>query len=69
MPSARVEHAGESEVGIVYMRPFEEDYAKRSQTRDRVRLQELGWADKEKGVAHIPIERAMKILLERGGKL
>ena len=69
LPRSRVEHVGDSEVGMVYMKPFDEDYAKRSHTRDLARLKELGWADKEKGVAHIPIDRAIKIFLERGGKL
>lgn len=42
--------------------------------RDRVREQELqlkhlngyGWSDKQAGIVHIPIDRAMDILAERG---
>ncbi|HEX9047282.1 MAG TPA: hypothetical protein VF988_09670 [Verrucomicrobiae bacterium] len=30
------------------------------------RLNSYGWVDQTKGVAHIPIERAMALLLERG---
>lgn len=30
------------------------------------RLGSLGWIDREKGIAHVPIELGMKVLLERG---
>ncbi|HZD52866.1 MAG TPA: hypothetical protein VE175_07445 [Woeseiaceae bacterium] len=30
------------------------------------RLESSGWVDRERGVAHIPIERAMAMLAERG---
>lgn len=30
------------------------------------RLGSLGWIDREKGVAHVPIELGMKVLLARG---
>jgi hypothetical protein len=33
---------------------------------DRQRLQSYGWIDKEQGVVHLPIERAMQLLVERG---
>jgi hypothetical protein len=33
---------------------------------DRSRLESYGWADKEQRVVHIPIERAMQLLAERG---
>jgi hypothetical protein len=30
------------------------------------RLQGLGWIDRDKGIAHVPIEMGMQLLLERG---
>jgi hypothetical protein len=37
------------------------------QTREeeRARLESYGWVDQQGGVAHIPIERAMQLMLER----
>ena len=29
-------------------------------------LQRYGWVSEEEGIAHIPIERAMRLLVERG---
>jgi hypothetical protein len=34
--------------------------------REETLLQSYGWIDRKSGVAHIPIERAMELLLERG---
>jgi hypothetical protein len=36
--------------------------------REREVLTRYGWIDKEKGVARVPIDRAMEIMLERGVK-
>lgn len=33
---------------------------------ERARLQGYGWIDRTNGVVHVPIERAMELLLERG---
>ena len=33
---------------------------------ERVSLESYGWKDKNLGIAHIPIERAMELTLERG---
>jgi hypothetical protein len=30
-------------------------------------LQEYGWVDRQKGVVRVPIEQAMRLLVERGG--
>lgn len=32
----------------------------------KVELESYGWVDRQKGVTHIPIDRAMKLLLQRG---
>lgn len=34
--------------------------------QEESRLQGYGWIDQEKGIVHIPIERAMEILVDRG---
>lgn len=34
--------------------------------QEESRLRSYGWIDQEKGIVHIPIERAMEILVERG---
>jgi hypothetical protein len=60
--------AGQAKIGVVEQRLFENanqgvawrDYAQR-------RLQGTGWVDREKGLVHIPIERAMD-LVEKGAR-
>lgn len=41
----------------------------RMRARDREILNSYGWVDRQAGVAQIPIDRAMELLLERGGSL
>lgn len=36
--------------------------------RVRRQLDELGWVDREQGIAHIPIEEAMRLHLNRSGR-
>lgn len=36
--------------------------------RKRAVLESYGWVDRDAGIARIPIERAMRLLLERHGK-
>jgi hypothetical protein len=36
------------------------------QTAERERLESYGWMDRSSGVVHIPIERAMELIAERG---
>lgn len=36
------------------------------ETAARARLQSYGWVDRQQGVAHIPIERAMALQAQRG---
>jgi hypothetical protein len=38
----------------------------RAREEQRRRLEEYGWVDRRQNVAHIPIERAMQLLLDRG---
>ena len=59
---------GKAKIGIVEQRLFEnanQGVAWREQAHRR--LDTTGWVDREKGVVHIPIERAME-LLEKGAR-
>jgi hypothetical protein len=38
----------------------------RMRAAEEQRLHSYGWVDKEKGVAHIPIEQAMELVVKRG---
>jgi len=44
--------------------PFNDIYALRE--AENAKLTGYGWVDKEGGVTHIPIERAMDVMLQRG---
>ncbi|HYU78144.1 MAG TPA: hypothetical protein VEK56_04115 [Vicinamibacterales bacterium] len=44
--------------------PFKDIYMLRQKEQER--LSTYGWVDKNTGVAHIPIDDAMRLLLERG---
>lgn len=44
--------------------PFKDVYLLRQGENEK--LQSYGWVDKEAGVAHIPIDRAMDVMIERG---
>ena len=60
--------AGKAKIGIVEQRLFEnanQGLAWREQAYRR--LDATGWVDREKGVVHIPIERAMD-LVEKGAR-
>jgi len=53
------------QASIVHPTTPAEDLA-RLQQRERYRLQSYGWVDRDKQIAHIPIEWAMSIYLEKG---
>lgn len=38
----------------------------RDQSAQQKQLNSYGWVDRQKGIAHIPIDRAVQLLLERG---
>lgn len=46
------------------MQPFKDIYLLRQDEAHK--LESYGWVDKEGGVARIPIDRAMEVLMERG---
>ncbi len=60
--------AGQAKIGIVEQRLF--DNANQGVAwRERAlrRLETTGWVDREKGVVHIPVERAME-MVEKGAR-
>jgi hypothetical protein len=71
-PSARVEapaRMGEAEIGDVNQRPFAlEDEASRLRAEQGARLERYGWVDRNAGIIHVPIERAMEQVLEVEGR-
>jgi hypothetical protein len=66
-PSAAM---GRVEVGIVNQRPFAlEDGAPRLRGAQESRLDGYGWVDRDAGVIHLPVERAVDaVLAEEGGR-
>jgi hypothetical protein len=53
--------AGRAKIGIVEQRLFENSNMGAAwRERQHARLESFGWVDKEKGIAHIPIDRAME---------
>ena len=68
--SARPERAagapaqlGRAEMGIVNQRPFPlEDGAVRLHAAQHARLEGYGWVDRDAGLIHVPVERAMERL-------
>jgi hypothetical protein len=58
---ARQPVLGKAEIGIVDQVPFNGDHRLDDWRRERAaRLNGYGWIDRGKGVAHVPIERAME---------
>ena len=67
-PPALPAQAGQAKIGMVEQRLFE--HANQGSTwREAAhrRLGGFGWVDKEKGIAHIPIDRAMD-MVEKGAR-
>lgn len=59
------EEAGRPEVGMVIQTPFgEKTRAAQRREEERIRLHRYGWIDRDGGIAHIPVERAMELLIE-----
>jgi len=59
---------GKTKIGMIEQRLFEhanQGVAWRAQAEQRLRS--IGWVDREKGLVHIPIERAMD-LVEKGAR-
>jgi hypothetical protein len=60
-------YAGRREIGMVYQPPFETvEIAAEKYNEKRKLLSNYGWADPEKKTIHIPIQRAMDMMVQRG---
>jgi hypothetical protein len=67
-PAALPAAAGSAKIGMVEQRLF--DHANMGpvwREAARRRLQTFGWVDKEQGIVHIPIDRAMD-MVEKGAR-
>jgi hypothetical protein len=57
---------GQPEIGIVDQVPFDVTRSFQAYKRDSLdRLSSWGWLDRQKGTIHIPIDRAMELVIEQ----
>jgi hypothetical protein len=57
------------EIGIIDYVPFDADHRLAQWKAEREhRLNSFGWVDRSKGVIHIPIQQAMKEVIEKAAK-
>ncbi|AKQ66131.1 hypothetical protein A176_003043 [Myxococcus hansupus] len=61
---------GRAEVADVNQKPFAlDDSAPRLREAQQARLRGYGWVDRDAGVIHVPVERAMEqVLADEGGR-
>ena len=63
-PDAPPKYIGQAEIGIVDQVPFDVSRALQHYKADRNRrLESWGWADRKQGLVHMPIERAMGLIV------
>jgi hypothetical protein len=69
-PIAPGKDVGRPEIGIVDQTPFETTRgADRYRRTDLEKLNSYGWVDRDKGIIHLPIDRAIdRLLAEQQGK-
>jgi len=68
-PIAPGAEIGKAEIGIVDQPPFETLRAAERTRRDEVdRLSSYGWIDRDKGVIHVPIDKAIEQFVAEKGK-
>jgi hypothetical protein len=68
-PVAPGAEIGKAEIGIVDQAPFETiRTAERTHAEQQRHLQGYGWIDREKGVIHVPIDKAIDRLVAEKGK-
>jgi hypothetical protein len=68
-PIAPGSEIGKPEIGIVDQPPFETIRAPERTRAEQLRqLQSYGWIDRDKGVIHVPIEKAIEQLVAEKGK-
>ena len=60
---------GQAEIGIVDQVPFDVTRAAQAYRSERIeRLSSWGWLDREKGKIHMPIDRAMDLVVQQQQK-
>jgi len=59
-------YAGRPEVGMVYQQPFAAPIAAAKRESARELLESTGWVDRDAGVAHVPIDQAMGLVVTGG---
>ena len=68
-PIAPGAEIGKPEIGIVDQPPFETvRTAERTRAEQLRQLQSYGWIDRDKGVIHVPIDKAIDQLVSEKGK-
>ena len=68
-PIAPGAEIGKAEIGIVDQVPFETvRTAERTRAEQMKQLQSYGWIDRDKGVIHVPIDKAIDQLIAEKGK-
>jgi hypothetical protein len=68
-PVAPGTEIGKAEIGIVDQTPFETvRTAERTRAEQLKQLQSYGWIDRDKGVIHLPIDKAIDQLVSEKGK-
>jgi hypothetical protein len=64
-PIAIPPEIGQSKIGLVEQQPFELSLrADRAKARQLERLGAVGWVDRKAGLAHIPIDVAMQLVVQ-----
>jgi hypothetical protein len=60
---------GQGEIGLVDQVPFDVSRSLQTYRRDRLqRLESWGWIDRKRGTVHMPIERAMDLVVQEQKK-
>ena len=64
-PLALPPETGQNKIGLVEQQLFElADRGERERARKLQRLSSYGWVDRQAGVVHVPIERAMELVVQ-----
>lgn len=62
-------YVGEAEIGIVDQEPFAIERRFAEHRREKLqRLESYGWVDRSRNVIHIPIDRAIDLVLQEGAR-
>jgi hypothetical protein len=65
-PIAPGKSIGQHEIGVIEQVPFETKRDARQHAREqKQKLDTYGWVDRDKGIIHVPIEKALDAFLEQ----